>query len=126
MVGFSSSKTGNILPLEFQMESEIHKVILPTRIVVNDSDSMVDLARLGFGLVQAPYYRFAKDIEEKRLVEVLPNFRPPPSILSALYPQRRQPSARLRVFLEWIGQLFSNQPLLTAPKLQGNNQASDL
>jgi DNA-binding transcriptional LysR family regulator len=67
---------------------------------------MADLARLGFGLVQAPRYRFADDLASGALVEVLPNHPPSPTPLSALYPQNRQLALRLRVFLDWIGRIF--------------------
>jgi DNA-binding transcriptional LysR family regulator len=51
-------------------------------------------------------YRFADDLASGALVEVLPNHPPSPTPLSALYPQSRQLTLRLRVFLDWISRLF--------------------
>ncbi|MBX5143026.1 LysR family transcriptional regulator, partial [Rhizobium lentis] len=106
-VGFISSRTGQIMPLEFTVGNTVRFVSLPCRLTVNNSDTMTDLARLGFGLVQAPRYRLQRNLDEGTLVEVLADYLPPPTPLTALYPQNRQLSPRVRVFLDWIVELFS-------------------
>jgi DNA-binding transcriptional LysR family regulator len=106
-VGFLSSRTGEVLPLEFTVGGKIRQVRLPSRVTVNNSDTMHDLARLGLGLIQAPRYRFTRDLAEGTLVEVLPGYPPSPTPLSALYPQSRQLTPRLRVFLDWAVQVFT-------------------
>jgi DNA-binding transcriptional LysR family regulator len=111
MVGFISSRTGDVLPLEFSAGGALRHIVLPSRIRVNNSDTMADLARLGFGLVQAPRYRFADDLASGALVEVLPDFPPSPTPLSALYPQNRQLTLRLRVFLDWVSRIFGEAEL---------------
>ncbi|MGJ5024774.1 LysR family transcriptional regulator [Bradyrhizobium oligotrophicum] len=102
MVGFISSRTGEVLPLEFTCDGRLRHVVLPSRVTVNNSDTMRDLARLGLGLVQAPRYRFAPDLADGSLVEILSDCPPSPTPLHALYPQNRQMTLRLRVFLDWI------------------------
>jgi len=110
-VGFLSSRTGEVLPLEFVVKGKVREVRLPSRVTANNSDTVAELARMGFGLVQAPRYRFKQDLAEGRLVEVLPAFPPSPTPLSALYPQNRQLTPRLRVFLDWIVGIFSEAEL---------------
>jgi len=107
MIGYVSSRTGEVMPLEFTVAGEVRAVTLPCRISVNASDTMADLARLGFGLIQAPRYRFARDFAEGTLVEVLPDHSPPSMPLSVLYPQNRQLASRVRVFLKWVSQIFA-------------------
>lgn len=99
------------MPLEFTMGSSVRYVTLPCRLTVNNSDTMNDLALRGFGLIQAPRYRLQRDLDEGALVEVLAEFPPPPTPLSALYPQNRQLSPRVRVFLDWVVKLFSEADL---------------
>lgn len=106
-VGFVSSRTGEVMPLEFLEDGRIRNIALPSRVTVNNSDTMTDLARLGFGLIQAPRYRLRPDIAAGRLVEVLPDYPPSPTPLSALYPQNRHPTARLKVFLDWVSAIFA-------------------
>jgi DNA-binding transcriptional LysR family regulator len=110
-VGFLSSRTGQTMPFEFTTKSGIRHVSLPGRLTVNNSDTMADLARRGFGLIQAPRYRFRQDLVEGTIVEVLKDYPPPPTPLVALYPQNRQLSPRLRVFLDWIGRIFAEADL---------------
>lgn len=107
MVAFVSSRTGDVLPLEFSVAGKLRYIVLPSRVRVNNSDTMADLARLGFGLAQAPRYRFAEDLASGALVEVLADYPPSPTPLSALYPQNRQLALRLRVFLDWISSIFA-------------------
>lgn len=102
MIGFVSSRTNQPLPLEFTKEGEVIEVTLPTRLLVNGADTSVAAARLGFGLVQAPRYRFADDLVNGTLVEVLADFPPKATPLSVLYPSNRQLSPRVRVFVDWL------------------------
>lgn len=106
MVGFVSSRTGEVMPLEFTIGGELRQLRLPSRVTVDNSDTMAALARLGFGLIQAPRYRFAEDLRTGALVEVLARNPPAPTPLSALYPQRQHLAPRLRVFLDWASELF--------------------
>ncbi|RUW65320.1 LysR substrate-binding domain-containing protein, partial [Mesorhizobium sp. M1E.F.Ca.ET.063.01.1.1] len=69
------------------------------------------LARLGFGLLQAPRYRLEKDLADGTLIEVLEDFPPTPTPLFALYPQNRQLAPRLRAFLEWASRIFAEARL---------------
>jgi DNA-binding transcriptional LysR family regulator len=110
-VGFLSSRTGQAMPLEFLVDGAVRTVSLPGRLTVNNSDTMADLARSGFGLIQAPRYRFRQDLADGVLVEVLKDFPPPPTPLAALYPQNRQLSPRVRVFLDWIAKIFAEADL---------------
>lgn len=111
MVGFMSSRTGAVMPLEFKVDGEFKEILLPATVVANDADTVHHLTRQGFGLAQAPRYRFLDDLKAGRLVEVLPN-APPQSIpLAAYYPQNRQLSPRVRVFLDWITEEFKKAAL---------------
>ncbi len=110
-IGFISSRTGQVMPLEFMVGDEVRHVTLPARVTVNNSATTVDLARRGFGLIQAPRYHLQRHVEDGSLVEVLANFPPPPTPLSVLYPQSRQLSPRVRVFIDWVARIFSEASL---------------
>ena len=110
MIGFASSRTGQVLPLEFTVEGEVRTTMLPYRITVTNTDTYANLARLGFGLMQAPRYRYAEDLAAGRLMEVLHQHPPSPTPISVLYPKSRQLSPRVRVFIDWLVEVV-------APKL---------
>jgi DNA-binding transcriptional LysR family regulator len=102
MIGFRSSATGGVLPLEFMVAGERKTVALPCPLTVNGADSYVAACREGLGLIQAPRYAFAREIAEGALVECLPETTPSPTPVHALYPRSRQLLPRLRVFIDWI------------------------
>jgi DNA-binding transcriptional LysR family regulator len=102
MISFASSRTGQVLPLEFTVAGEIRTMALPCRITVTNSETYAALARLGFGLMQAPRHRYAEDILAGTLKEVLCEHPPSPLPISVLYPKSRQLSPRVRVFIDWL------------------------
>jgi DNA-binding transcriptional LysR family regulator len=110
MIGFASSRTGQVSPLEFTVANEIRAFTLPHRITVTNSDTYAELARLGFGLMQAPRHRYAEDLANGTLVEVLPDYPSTTMPISVLYPKSRQLSPRVRVFMDWLVEIV-------APKL---------
>ncbi|WP_174826669.1 LysR family transcriptional regulator [Ruegeria arenilitoris] len=111
MVGFLSSRTGAVLPLEFKIGDKLKEVTLPALVTANDADTVHELIREGFGIGQAPKYRFLEDLRAGRLVEVLSDAPPSPTPLAAFYPQNRQLSPRVRVFLDWVVRIFDKAAL---------------
>lgn len=107
MVGFISSRTEEVMPLEFTVDGQVREHLLPHRVSGNHSDTVADFARLGYGLYQAPAYRFAKSLERGTLVEVMRQYMPQPTPMSALYAPTRQPTPRLRAFLDWASDSFA-------------------
>ena len=72
-------------------------------------DQYIDLARLGLGLIQVPRYRLGDALARGELVEILRDFPPSPSPVYVLYPQSRQLSPRVRVFIDWLSTQFASQ-----------------
>ena len=107
MVGFVSSATGQVLPLEFTVGGKVRHLTPRVALSVTAAETMVSAARLGLGLIQVPSYHVAGDLEAGRLVEVLQDYRPSPTPVSLLYPQARQLSPRVRVFIDWLIQEFA-------------------
>lgn len=107
MVAFVSSAAGSVLPLEFQVEGGVREHLLPHAVTVAGAEMYVATARLGLGLVQVPSYRVQDDLARGTLVEVLSRFPPTPSPVYVLYPQNRQLSPRVRVFIDWLSAEFA-------------------
>jgi DNA-binding transcriptional LysR family regulator len=106
-IGFASSATGAILPLEFTVDGVLREVVLPLALSVSGAETSVSACRLGLGLIQVPRYHVEADYAAGTLVEVLPSFPPSPSPVSLLYPQARQLSPRVRVFIDWLSAEFA-------------------
>lgn len=106
MVGYRSSATGRLIPLEFQQDNHLRHVALPTRVRVSGADAFLAAALAGLGIIQAPRYRMDPYIARGQLIELLPQMPPTASPVSLVYPHTRTPSPRLRVFIDWVVGVF--------------------
>jgi DNA-binding transcriptional LysR family regulator len=107
MVGFHSSGSGALLPLEFAVDGALREITLRATVSVNGAESLVAAARLGLGLIQVPRYHIEDDLKRGTLVAVLPDCPPSPTPVSLLYPRNRQLSPRVRVFIDWLTRAFA-------------------
>ncbi len=107
MIGFVSSVTGAVMPLEFGVDGALRQKLLPLALSVSGAETSLAAARHGLGLVQVPRYHLEADFAAGTLVEVLPAFPPSPSPVSLLYPHSRQLSPRVRVFVDWLAREFA-------------------
>lgn len=107
MVGFRSSATGGILPLELSVGGKLQERTLPAVVSVSAAESYVSAAKLGLGLIQIPRYHAQEAIQSGQLVQVLKDYPPAPTPVSLLYPHNRQLSPRVRVFIDWLTREFS-------------------
>ena len=109
MVGFHSSATGALLPLQFDVAGEIRSVTLPATISVNAAESYLAAAQHGLGLVQMPRYHATPALAAGTLVEVLPGHPPADTPVSLLYPSSRQLAPRVRIFIDWVVRQFEER-----------------
>jgi DNA-binding transcriptional LysR family regulator len=61
-------------------------------------------AMAGTGMTILPDYMCTRELREGRLVEVLPAWRPRPSIMHAVFPSRRGMVPAVRRFLDFLGE----------------------
>ncbi|MDK4711395.1 LysR family transcriptional regulator [Rhizobium sp. CNPSo 4039] len=109
MVGFRSSATGGLLPLEFQIDGAVREITLPATISVNAAESYFAAAKLGLGLIQVPRYHAEEALRSGELLHVLEDYPPTRTPVSMLYPRSRQLSPRVRVFIDWLVKVFAGQ-----------------
>jgi DNA-binding transcriptional LysR family regulator len=109
MVKFFASSGGIDYPLTLIVDGIPKDFSLAGWISVNDAENYVLCALGGCGIVQLPRFHVEDDLKAGRLVELLPEWQSPPMQLSALYPYRRQLSPRVRVFVDWLGQLYAQR-----------------
>jgi DNA-binding transcriptional LysR family regulator len=109
MVGFVSSATGALLPLDFKVDGVRREVMLPSPVTVTGAETLKEAARRGLGLIQVPRYALGADFAAGTLVEVLTDFPPEALPVHVLYPYSRQLSPRVRVFIDWLVGEFGRQ-----------------
>ncbi|MBC8745776.1 MULTISPECIES: LysR family transcriptional regulator [Paraburkholderia] len=105
-VNYVSSATGKPVPLEFRVDGRDTALVLPSAVSVSGAELYTGAAVAGLGIVQVPRYRVDGELAAGRLRVILADYPPPPMPVSVLYPQNRQLSSRVRVFAQWLREIF--------------------
>jgi len=101
------SSTGTIDDtLDLRIGGQVRAIALGGWMAVNDAENYVICALRGCGLIQLPRFHVEAELRDGRLVEVLGEWPSPDYPLSAMYPQHRQLSPRVRVFIDWLSTLY--------------------
>ncbi|MEM5366647.1 LysR family transcriptional regulator [Paraburkholderia azotifigens] len=112
-VNYFSSRTGRIMDWSFLVDGKEVEVKMKGVVSVNDADAYVTCGLEGFGLIQPPLFMVLPHLRSGQLVEVLPDLKPLPMPISAVYPHSRHLSSKVRVFVDWIAEIFDRCPLLS-------------
>lgn len=110
-VHYLNPNNGRVIDWNFVVGGVTQEVKMKGKLTVNEGDAYVQCALQGFGMVQAPLYMVMPLIEEGRLVEVLPQWKPAPKPISVLYLHNRHLSPKVRAFVDWVAELFATCPL---------------
>jgi LysR family transcriptional regulator for bpeEF and oprC len=109
-VNYFSSKTGKIYEWDFVKGSETVRLPVPGYLAVNDSGAYHAAALAGIGIVQIPLFTAQPHVQSGRLELLLEEWRSEPVAMHVLYPHNRHLSAKVRAFVEWVAELFSEHP----------------
>ncbi|NHV31122.1 LysR family transcriptional regulator [Burkholderia sp. D-99] len=113
-VNYYWGRTGRIMPLTFDVDGKVVEVKMRGAIAVNDAEAYLSGALKGLGIVQGARFLALPHLESGALVELLPQWKPPPLPVSAVYPHNRHLSATVRAFVDWIAELFRTDPRLAS------------
>lgn len=84
-------------------------MIVKPGIVLNDGGALASAALAGLGIVQAPRYLVAEDIEAGRLISILDAFTDDRGTVSVVWPSSRTKVARVRAFVNFISQCLADK-----------------
>ncbi|WP_049399677.1 MULTISPECIES: LysR family transcriptional regulator [Stenotrophomonas] len=105
-VGYASPSTGRELPWDYVVSGQERLVAVPSRVIVNNAESYIACCVAGMGLIQIPRFDVQHLLDRGELMEIMPGFRAASMQVSLVYPNRRQRSRRLNVFIEWFEALM--------------------
>lgn len=111
-VNFFWGRHGRLMDFSFVVEGKRVDMRMRGNLAVNDTDAWLQSCLEGVGVIQAPRFMAVPHLQSGALVEVLSMYTPPPMPISAVYPQNRHLSPVVRVFVDWVAELFENNPLL--------------
>ncbi len=120
-VMYFSHRTGRTFDWTFLIDGKEVEVKVNGIVSVNDADAYVTCGIEGFGLIQPPLFMVLPHLRAGTLKEVLPGYKPLPMPISIVYPHSRHLSPKVRVFVDWIAEVFDRCPLLSG---RGNLDAT--
>ena len=103
---YASPGSGRVEPWEWREHGALHTLPLRGRVTVNSAEAYIACCIAGMGLIQIPAYDVRDELADGRLVQVMPDHRADPMPMHLLFPHRRHPSQRLRVFVEWLQEVI--------------------
>jgi len=106
MASYFSAGTGRIVPALYVRGEERFEITRQGPISVNESTAHLNAALTGLGLVQTFAPIVQPHLASGALVEVLADWAPPPMPFYVAYPPNRHLSVKLRVFVDWVVQVF--------------------
>lgn len=111
-VNYFSAKTGKISEWDFARDGERIQMRVPGRIAVNDANAYLTATLSGMGIAQTAAFVICPYLQSGELELLLEDWAIDPLPLHVVYPQNRHLSAKVRVFVEWISELFADHPAL--------------
>ncbi len=118
-VNYFSSKTGKTYDWDFSRDGETIQMPTPASLAVNDSKAYIAAGLAGLGIMQMAGYVVAPLLEAGALELVLEDWTSTPLPMHVVYPQNRHLSAKVRVFVEWVADLFAQTPHMQIPAIAG-------
>jgi DNA-binding transcriptional LysR family regulator len=92
----------------FMINNEVVQMKLSGRVECNDGAVLHDWAIAGQGIAWRSMWEVNEDLSTGRLVTILNEFRAPDNAIYAVFPQRKQMPLRVRMFIDYLKQTFSD------------------
>jgi DNA-binding transcriptional LysR family regulator len=110
MIHMISARTARPFPITARHGDEEIEIQGKKVILCNDVSTCTDLARAGLGIINGGTFMTAPLIASGELESCLEQWQVPPMPVSIVYPPNRHLSNKLRVFVDWIVELFGRHP----------------
>ncbi|XXT21111.1 LysR family transcriptional regulator [Sorangium sp. So ce429] len=112
VVSYFSPITGRLIPFVLRRGAERVEVQGRCIVSMNDSCAYLDAGLAGLGAMIAPAFLARPHLDRGELVPLLEGWTPDSKPIHVVYPRSKTPSARLRVFVDWVIDRFAREPLL--------------
>jgi len=84
-------------------------------LISNSGETLRRAALQGVGILLAPGFLIADDLDQGRLIRLLPEYRPVEFAMNAVYPHRHHLSAKVRSFIDLLARHSAEQQKLINP-----------
>lgn len=108
-IGYTYAATGD--EWHFTDEKDVkHSVKTSCRLHTNNGDTSRSAALAGLGIIWQPSFLIGADLRAGRLLQVLPGYQLPNIDVLAVYPSRRNLSAKVRTMIDFLAEAFKGIP----------------
>jgi DNA-binding transcriptional LysR family regulator len=111
VVAYRPALGGRTLPQIYQNHAETFEITGRYMISLNDGMGYLAAGLAGHGILQLPTFMAREPIAEGRLIPVLLDWCTAPKPLHIVYPPNRHLSNKVRVFVDWLAELFARDDL---------------
>lgn len=109
LIHYVSTLGAKPLGWEYPVGDGYATVAMPGALSVNNAEAYEAACLAGLGLIQVPAVGMRLALLQGLLVEVLPNLRAESMPVALLYPNRRNLSKRVQVFMQWLVEVMRVQ-----------------
>jgi len=110
----SLGEPGDFATWRLRRGAELKDVRVEARVSVPDPTINHQLALAGAGVALLAQSVVRADVEQGRLIRILPDWEPDPVELHALYPSRLDSSPKVRAFLQFLRKRSNTEPVVVA------------
>jgi len=109
-LGFIHPNSWQIVPWEFSKADETFAFTPQASIAINHAESLIHAASTGAGIIQLLSSSLNPPIAEGLLVPILTDWHSAGPPISIVYPQNRHLSPKVRVFVDFVSEIFAELP----------------
>jgi DNA-binding transcriptional LysR family regulator len=107
ITSYFSSLTGKTFALYFRRGDEIVEIDKRSMAAVNESTAHLSSLLAGLGIGQTFRFMAQPHIDSGRLVAILDDWTQHKHPIHIMYPPNRHLNAKLRVFVDWVADVFA-------------------
>jgi DNA-binding transcriptional LysR family regulator len=112
VVSYFSTRTAQSYPMSFRSGDETFEITGRSVVALNDGNAYLAAALLGMGVAQAPTFMVQEHLAAGTLRPVLTDWSCEIMPLHVVYPPNRHLSNKVRVFVDWIADVFAGNELI--------------
>jgi LysR family transcriptional regulator for bpeEF and oprC len=107
LVNYQSGSTGRANPFNFEKNQEKIQVNGDSIVTVNDSNAHLAAGLAGMGILYSFEWKLRPFLQTGQLLPILQEWQPAPYPFHLVYPPNRHLTHRVRVFIDWIIEVFA-------------------
>jgi LysR family transcriptional regulator, regulator for bpeEF and oprC len=110
-VSYFLPQNNRTMILDFAKGDEYLEINGRYNVAVNDGRSYLNAALCGHGVAILPQFMLHEALEKRELLQVFPDWKTEPLPLYVVYPPNRHLSNKVRVFVDWLVRLLTDEKL---------------